>query len=154
MTTKVTKRKDGTVRVSYECDSESKVEQQHQNDADINTIMRKLHSQGVLPYYKNGGDFGDFTSVEDFHEAQNKIAQARLDFMALPAVLRQKFNNDPGELIQFLDNPDNLAEAREMGLVSPERPETDNKATKPPTEGNEPGKAPVASEDTPSEGSA
>jgi len=98
----------------------SRVEQQHRDECNINTIMRKMHAQGILPHFKQGGNFGDFTSYTHFHDMQNRIADAHEDFMRLPSELRYKFDNDPGKLVQFLENPENLSECRRLGLIAPE----------------------------------
>jgi hypothetical protein len=37
--------------------------------------------------------------------------------MALPADLRARFSNNPEELINFLDNPENKDEAIRLGLL-------------------------------------
>lgn len=78
-----------------------------------------MHAQGVLPHFKTGGNFGNFTSYDDFHTMRNRICDAKEDFMRLPAELRDRFNNDPGELVQFLEDPDNREECQEMGLIAP-----------------------------------
>ena len=38
--------------------------------------------------------------------------------MTLPADLRKRFSNDPGQLLSFLENEDNRAEAIKLGLVN------------------------------------
>jgi hypothetical protein len=38
--------------------------------------------------------------------------------MSLPADLRVRFNHDPVELLNFLDNPQNKTEAIQLGLVN------------------------------------
>jgi len=38
--------------------------------------------------------------------------------MRLPADLRARFDNDPAQLIQFLENSDNKDEAIKLGLVN------------------------------------
>jgi len=106
-------------RVQTPVGTRTKTEQQHENECNINTIMRKMHAQGIIPHYETGGNFGDFTSIDDFQTAQNRIIAANNDFMALPAELRAKFDNDPGQLLQFLENPDNREACQEMGLLAP-----------------------------------
>jgi len=129
-------RKNGSRRVSDSTGTESRVEQQHADECNINTIMRKMHAQGVLPHFKTGGNFGDFTSFDDFHSMQNRIADAQTDFMRLPSELRYKFGNDPGKLVQFLENPENRAECVDMGLIAPDDYISDppRKQPEPPTE--------------------
>jgi phage internal scaffolding protein len=48
----------------------------------------------------------------------NALIAAETEFAALPAQIRIKFANDPSNLVQFLDNPENRAEAEKLGLVN------------------------------------
>ena len=115
----ITKRPNGRIRVSDNTGTKSRVEPQHGEECNINTIMRKMHAQGILPHFKTGGNFGNFTEMDDFHTCQNRIIAANNDFMALPSELRSKFQNDPGQLLDFLSDENNRAEAIEMGLIAP-----------------------------------
>lgn len=119
MPTTVKKRPNGSKRVQFATGDKSRVEQHHRDEVNINTIMRKMHAQGVLPHFKNGGTFGDFSSVTDFQDCKNRIIAANNDFMRLPSELRFKFDNDPGLLVEWLQDPDNASEARDMGLIPP-----------------------------------
>lgn len=76
--------------------------------------------------------YGDFSSVEDYQAAVNSVMQAQDQFMALPAQIRKRFDNDPAQLIAFMNDPGNASEAIELGLI--EEPASGEKA------------APVASE--------
>ena len=40
-------------------------------------------------------------------------------FMALPANIRERFNNDPAELVDFVSDDRNRSEAIDLGLVPP-----------------------------------
>ena len=140
MPTIAKKRANGSKRVQMDTGTKSKVEQQHKNQCDINTIMHKMHAQGILPHFRNGGNFGDFTTLDDFHTCKNRILAANNDFMALPSQLRAKFKNDPGNLLDFLQDPENRSEAQEMGLIAPEgykappEEKTPQKGSQEPTE--------------------
>jgi len=112
-------RPKGRRRVMDSTGTKSRVEPQHGEECNINTIMRKMHAQGILPHFKTGGNFGNFTDLDDFHTCKNRIIAAQNDFMALPAELRSQFDNDPGKLLDFLSDESNRSEAVEMGLVAP-----------------------------------
>jgi len=140
MTRSIPERTNKYRRVQTPVDPMSLTEQQHGPACDINTIMRKLRTQGELPHYRMGGNFGDFTNYADFHDMKNRILQANNDFMALPSELRAKFGNDPGNLLTFLEDPVNRAEAVELGLIAPSVPpgvkspqESDSGATEEPS---------------------
>jgi len=128
-------------RVQLDTGDKTPVEQQHREQVNINTIMRKMHAQGVLPPFQTGATYGDFSNADDYQSCQNRIIKAKDDFMALPSELRTKFNNDPGQLITFLENPANLEACREMGLIAP-------KNYQPPTAPVEAPEPPKPSTDT------
>jgi len=107
-------------RVQVDTGTKTPVEQQHRAQVNINTIMRKLHAQGTLPPFQTGATYGDFSNAEDYQSCQERILKARSDFMCLPSELRTRFENKPENLIRFLEDPENLAECRELGLIAPE----------------------------------
>ena len=108
--------------VDTKFEGETMTQQHFQDEVDINNIIKRYSSTGFLvdPLTSPSGQpmFGDFSDVIDFHTAQNYIANAFQSFELLPAEIRTRFNNDPGELISFLDNPDNIEEGTRLGLFS------------------------------------
>lgn len=95
--------------------------QQHQEEeANINTIVRRFGLTGTLPEVPVPPQYGDFMdNVVDYHSAQNMIRAADESFMALPADVRTRFDNDAGKFVDFCSNPDNLEEMRKLGLAVP-----------------------------------
>jgi len=129
----IKKRKNGSRRVCFVTDPDSVVEKHHKNEVDINSIMKKYRITGFLESNASEGQYGDFTDATDFHTMKNRIIEAESDFARLPAHLRTRFNNDPGQLLSFLDDPQNLSEAQELGLCPKPIPDTPPAST-PPTE--------------------
>ena len=44
--------------------------------------------------------------------------------MEIPAIIRKRFDNDPYQFLEFMENPENIEEARQLGLAPmPEEPE-------------------------------
>lgn len=99
------------------CEEPSLTQQQFKDETDINNILRQFNITGLLPEAPLSPRYGDFTGIVDYHSALNAVIAAEDGFMALPADLRARFQNDPEQLINFLDNPDNKAEAIKLGLV-------------------------------------
>jgi len=96
--------------------------QQHfKDECDINYVLKTfgVHGLQVSPLEPR---YGDFTDVVDYHSALNSIIAAEDGFMALPADLRTRFDNDPAKLIDFLGNPANREEAESLGLVTKAEP--------------------------------
>jgi len=128
-------------RVQIKFKQESKTEQSHMAALNVNKIVAKYQKTGLLPN-RQGKEpmYGDFTGIEDFHTCQNRIVEAKRDFMSLPSDIRERFHNDPGELVQFINDPDNIEEARELGLLPyPEPiPAEGSEKIEPNTEATEP----------------
>jgi len=102
--------------------SKSRTQQHFAKEADINNIMRRYQKTGILGNPADGlrkGFFGDFTMVSDFQTMVNQIQEAQLRFMALPALVRERFANDPAQLMAFIADPKNIEEGRKLGLIKP-----------------------------------
>lgn len=96
----------------------SMAKQSFKDECDINTIMARYQRTGVLDHVRqNVGQYIDVTGA-DFTEAQNLIAGARSMFNELPAKLRERFNNEPAELLSFLEKEENREEAVKLGLLN------------------------------------
>jgi len=100
------------------------VQQQFAEETDINTIVRRFGVTGELPVSVRHPMVGDFTAVTDFQSALNALRQAEAGFADLPARVRARFDNDPGQLLLFLDDEANRKEAVELGIVMPEPEKT------------------------------
>lgn len=98
----------------------SMTKQEFKNDCDINRIMAKYKVTGVLPVGMGIGRYGDFSGVEDFQQAQEIIIQAETQFAALPSAVRDRFDNSPLKLLEFIADKSNLAEAKKLGLLKEE----------------------------------
>lgn len=122
-----TTRENGTRRVSHVPVGETRTEQSHRQAVNINTIVAKAR-KGIPPRIQKGeGLYGDFTGYVDFHTQVQRLQDAKDDFMCLPARVRERFLNDPGRLLDFIADPANEDEARELGLLpdAPGRPLSD-----------------------------
>jgi len=98
-----------------------KTKQSFADDADINNIMARYQSTGMIDYVKeNAPHYGDVTGLE-FQACMDKIIEASEMFDALPAQLRKRFNNEPAEFLDFVQDDKNRDEAITLGLI-PEAP--------------------------------
>jgi len=100
------------------CEDASRTQQHFKDETDINNILRQFNITGQLPTKAISPRYGDFTNIGDYHSALNQVIAAEDEFMTLPATLRARFDNDPQELIEFLNNPENKDEAIKLGLVN------------------------------------
>lgn len=88
--------------------------------ADINKIMARFEQTGVLldpQGVERKPMYADFTEVKDYHSMLSALRRAETAFGLLPAATRNRFNNDPQQLIEFLDDPKNQKEAVKLGLL-------------------------------------
>lgn len=98
---------------------ESLTQQQFKEEADINTIVNRFGLTGELPEDLRAPVSGDFTDVVDYQTAMNAIRRAEEGFYDLPAPIRARFHNNPGELLDFVENADNREEALKLGIIKP-----------------------------------
>lgn len=97
-----------------------RTKQSFKAECDINNIMAKYQRTGVLDFAaKREPQYGDCTGVE-FQAGMEMIARARGMFEELPSSVRARFENDPVEFLNFVQNPENRAEAKELGLLKPD----------------------------------
>ena len=99
------------------CEDASLAQQHFKEECDINTILQKFNITGLLPEQTLSPLYGDFSGIGDYHTALNRVIAAQEEFDALPAQIRARFDNDPANLIEFLENSENRPEAEELGLV-------------------------------------
>lgn len=104
--------------VILESSGVSKTKQSFKDECDINRIMARYAATGTLDFVnKREAQFMDVSEI-DFQNAMEVVTQSRQAFMTLPAVVRNRFNNDPGQLLGFLGDESNLEEAIKLGLIN------------------------------------
>lgn len=115
---------NGRVRVGVDPGLErvSKTQQQFKDQCDVNKIVAKYKTTGQwLHLTGKRGVFADVSQIGDYHESLNKIQSANAAFAALPAELRLRFNNDPGKLLEFIQDPKNYDEGVKLGIFEPKK---------------------------------
>lgn len=110
---------------AFECTGESMTKQSHKDECDINKIIKSYTRAGFdvfkQPVYTVGNEVMMVDDVT-FHQAMDIVAKSKESFEAMPSAVRKRFQNDPSQLMAFLQNADNYDEALKMGLVE-KRPE-------------------------------
>lgn len=108
---------NGRKRVYTENNKPSKTDQQYKDQVEVNYILRKYQKTGILSHVQQmQGQYTDVSQIPDLHEALLKVELAEKSFMQLPSEVRKMMNNDPTQLIEFLQNPANDEKAIELGL--------------------------------------
>ncbi len=106
-------------------DQPSQTLQSFKNDADINCIIARFENTGVLvdptvPVSRTP-QFGDYSSMPSYQEAQNVIVAANNAFNDLSAKIRERFGNDPAAYFDFVqslkEGSEDYAEAIRLGII-------------------------------------
>lgn len=93
-------------------------QQQFKDECDVNNILSKYKKSGLLTHVNKGkATFGDFTTLEDYQTSVEKVMAAQDSFSKLPSEVRNRFQNDPGKIIDFLSDEKNHEEAVQLGLM-------------------------------------
>lgn len=114
-------------------ESKSQAQQHFKEECDINTIVERFGITGEMPQVQNLPAYGDYTGIFDFQTAMNAIRQAEEDFMAYPAKIRARFDNNPQRFLEFCDkamtDKDSIEfiEGKRLGLIM------DRPVAEPPT---------------------
>ena len=98
-------------------DPETRTQQQFAEECDINTIVERFGLGYKMPEALRLPQYGDFTGLDSYHDAVNAIALAGESFDALPANVRTRFQNDPGQFVEFMMDDKNRDEAVKLGLL-------------------------------------
>lgn len=116
-------RFSGSNRVQQNVEGESLTQQNFRNESDINNIVGR-HLRGVGRSLVNigaGGTrqpiFGDFSSI-DYQAMLNTVTDIENQFSRLPGRVRNRFRNDPYQLIRWVEDPANQKDAIKMGLIA------------------------------------
>lgn len=100
--------------------------QSFKDDADINCIIARYENTGVLvdpsvPVSRTP-QYGDYSDLPTYQEAQNVIVAANLAFNSLSAKIRERFGNDPAAYFDFVRNlkkgDENYDEAIALGIIN------------------------------------
>lgn len=113
-------------RVQIFFNDESLTRQEFKDECDLDLMLKRFkrtpEGRAALANasgFAEGAQFLDVSSIPDFQSARAQLAQANASFMALPAKLRRRFENDSAQFLDFVLNPANAEEVRELGLCKP-----------------------------------
>lgn len=106
-------------RVQKHFTKPSRTDQSHQSSCDIDVIIRKHAQTGLLTHVnRHHGDYSDFSNLpQSYHDSFNQVLLAQESFNSLPALIRKRFDNDPGLFLTFVGDPANAQEMVNLGLA-------------------------------------
>ena len=85
--------------------------------SDVNSIMAKWIRDGVAPAVGKEPRYGDFSNSVDYHTALNRCHDADREFNALPVAVRKHCENDPGEFLKMVYDPERGVSAVVRGFI-------------------------------------
>lgn len=102
-----------------DCSSDEPLtKQEFVKDCDVNLIIaRCLKGMGLTHINEVRPVFADVSQIGDFADCVRRVDAAYDAFMLLPAEVRSEFQNDPVQLVRFLQDPGNRGRAIELGLI-------------------------------------
>lgn len=95
--------------------------QSEKDNCDINVIMNRYATCGTpLPYRTDGVQpvYADVSELGDYMENFQRCKQAEELFNALPSALRKELDNNPANLIPFIQDEKNKERCYEYGLLN------------------------------------
>ena len=106
------------VRPKLVCKEPSLTANYEASHCDVNQLVENAKATGVLNHVSPKElVYSAFDQNASYHDALNSVIATQEAFMSHPAAIRSKFDNDPGKMVEYLSNPDNLDEAIDLGLV-------------------------------------
>lgn len=86
-------------------------------ECDIYNILNQFNTTGIVTHVASGTpQYSDVSEVPDYQAAMEIIMTAEEQFSVLPSHVRREFDNDPGKMLEFIQNPDNYERGVELGL--------------------------------------
>nr|QJB20813.1 MAG: internal scaffolding protein [Microvirus sp.] len=124
-------RKNGTRIIGIQNEEDSLTDPSFASECNVNNIVKKFKNTGQITHLaKREGVYADVSTVTDLLTATIQVQKASEAFKTIPAELRRKLNEDPAQLIEFLNDPENDEEAIYYGLKERNYPQNDDKTTK------------------------
>lgn len=100
----------------------ARTKQEFVKQCDINNIIKEFSITGQWSHVSAKaaqGAFVDLPEAYDFQSSMNTVIHAQEAFMALPAKVRDRFHNEPGEFLAFVSDPANADELVKLGIRNP-----------------------------------
>lgn len=94
--------------------------QSAKDECDINKILNQYQKTGILMHVQSArGTYEDLPSSVDYQDALNTQMAATEAFDALPAKVRDHFQNDPYLFLHAFTDESQSDKLREFGLLEP-----------------------------------
>lgn len=94
-----------------------RVKREFKDVVDVNNIVNRYVKHGVMPELRKSGMYADVSKYGDYAECLAKVEKGNELFSSLPSEIRNRFNGNPQEMIDFLNNPENREEMIKLGFL-------------------------------------
>lgn len=106
-------------RVSIDCGENLITKQAHKDECDIHKILKQYKKTGIITHItQRQALYADLPSSMDYQEAIETMRTAQESFSELPSSVRERFGNDPFNLLAALGDPNMKAELQELGILT------------------------------------
>jgi phage internal scaffolding protein len=96
---------------------EDMAHQSHKDECDIHKILNQYKKTGILAHITQRQPlYADLPDASDYQRSLNVILEGHEAFATLPAVVRDRFQNDPSEFLAALGNPALRGELEALGV--------------------------------------
>ena len=120
---KIKKRYDRPDNVELNTGSDSYVQQALGPGTRVQSILERFTRTGELPVNPLTPRYEDVSDVGEYNDAMNLVARITEHFESLPSDIRLRFSNNPAEYLAFINDPNNIDMAVDMGLLQRNEPE-------------------------------
>lgn len=76
------------------------VKQSFAEEVDVNRIVERFQTTGVLPGAEAPAVFADVSEMPSYHESLTRVRQVEAFFATLDAETREAYGNDPGRWLE------------------------------------------------------
>lgn len=121
--------------VSITVMAESMTDQQFLEESDINLIMDRYLETGELSHVNHNQPLYIDCPAGDYLQAVEVVEAAATAFDEMPAAIRDRFQNEPSELLSFLEDQNNYDEGVQLGLINPPNQSKNNQTESKPDQG-------------------
>jgi phage internal scaffolding protein len=106
------------VRVAIDCSEPVITKQAYKDECDVNNIIKRWARTGLMEHVaRYQGSYVDLPDEIDYKASMDALLDAQEAFASLPSKVRQRFENDPVQFLQFVHEPGNEEEMRALGLL-------------------------------------
>lgn len=110
----------GRKKPTIHCTQPTKTQQHLAESTSIKAILKRYRNVNDLRHAveSNPGLYGDFSDAKSYQDSLNVVLQANDQFASLPSEVRERFQNDPAQFLEFASDEKNLPEMVKMGLAN------------------------------------